>query len=328
LFNPCGESQEGCIEISQSGPVGTDTGVGDGALTSKVLDLGDALRRHVPDGAAVALGMALESLIPFAAGHELIRQRRYDLELIGPISDMLFDQLIGAGCVRRITAAWVGNVSAGLGHNYRRAIEHGVPRPLELEEHSNFSVGLGLQAAAMGVPYLPTRTLLGSDLATHNPRLERGPDGLLHVLAIEPDVAILHVQRADGEGHAHCWGNLGLVREAGLAARAVILTTEEIVPTEVILSDPNRILLPPQRVSAVVHVPGGAYPSPVQGYYGRDHVLFAAYHDLSRERARYLMWLQEWVLDVADRAKYLAKVGRIDGLRPTVRRLAAEVDYA
>jgi glutaconate CoA-transferase subunit A len=297
-------------------------------LTSKVLDLPEALRRHVHDGVSVALGMALESLIPFAAGHELIRHQRRDLELIGPISDMLFDQLIGAGCVRRVTAAWVGNVSAGLGHNYRRAVEHGVPRPLELEEHSNFSVGLGLQAAALGVPYLPTHTLLGSELAMNNPRLQRGPDGLLHVAAIAPDVAILHVQRADEEGHAHCWGNLGLVREAGLAARAVILTAEEIVPSEVILSDPNRILLPPHRVSAVVHVPGGAYPSPVQGYYGRDHLLFAEYHRLTRDRAGYERWLQDWVLEVPDRAEYLRRIGRIDGLRPTVRRMAAEVDYA
>src|SRR5215210_8935261 len=166
-------------------------------MTAKQVSLEVAIERHVPDGASVAIGMALEALIPFAAGHELIRQRRRDLELIGPISDMLFDQLIGAGCVRRITAAWVGNVSAGLGHNYRRAVEHGLPRALELEEHSNFSVGLGLLAAAMGVPYLPSRTLLGSDLVAPNPRLQVSDDGLLHVQAIEPDVAIIHVQRAD-----------------------------------------------------------------------------------------------------------------------------------
>src|SRR6266487_4026109 len=144
----------------------------------KVLTLAEAIAEHVPDGASVALGMALESLIPFAAGHELIRHGRRELELIGPISDMLFDQLIGAGCVRRVTAAWVGNVSAGLGHNYRRAVEHSVPRALELEEHSNFSVALGLQAAAMGVPYLPTRTLLGSDLAPRNPRIEPAAAGV------------------------------------------------------------------------------------------------------------------------------------------------------
>src|ERR671936_353667 len=189
--------------------------------TPKLLTMAEALERFVPDGASLAMGMALESLIPFAAGHELIRQGRRDLELVGPISDMLFDQLIGGGCARRVVAAWVGNVSAGLWHNYRRAVEHAVPHPLELEEHSNFSVGLGLLAAAMGVPYVPTRTLLGSDLARHTPRLQPADQGLLHVGALEPDVAVLHVHRADVEGHAHCWGNIGLSREAGLAARRV-----------------------------------------------------------------------------------------------------------
>jgi len=292
---------------------------------SKLVPLPEAIAQHVPDGASVAIGMALESLIPFAAGHELIRHGLRELELIGPISDMLFDQLIGAGCVRRVTAAWVGNVSAGLGHNYRRAVEHGIPRSLDLEEHSNFSVGLGLLAAAMGVPYLPAHTLLGSDLARINPRLRRAPDGLLHISAIEPDVAILHVQRADEDGHAHCWGNLGLVREAGLAARRVILTAEEMVPSEVILSDPNRILLPPQRVTAVTHVPGGAYPSPVQGFYGRDHAAFSDYHQRTRERDGFLSWLSEWVTQPTSPD---AMRERIAKLRPKAARLAAAVDYA
>jgi len=231
--------------------------------------------------------------------------------------------------VRRITAAWVGNVSAGLGHNYRRAVEHGVPCPLELEEHSNFSVGLGLLAGAMGVPYLPTRTLLGSDLARYNQRIRFAEPGLLHIGAIRPDVAILHVQRADADGHAHCWGNFGLTREAGLAAQRVILVAEEIVRPEVILSDPNRILLPPHRVAAVVHSVGGAHPSPVQGYYGRDHAAFGEYHQATREREGFLRWLQEWVLDVPNREAYLNKLGpRFASLRPTEPRLAAAVDYA
>jgi len=298
-------------------------------VTSRLLPLADALRHFVHDSASIVMGTALESLIPFAAGHELIRQQRTNLELIGPISDMLFDQMIGAGAVRKITAAWVGNVSAGLGHNYRRAVEHGVPRPLELEEHSNFSVGLGLHAAAMGIPYMPTRTLLGSDLARRNPRVVPAEPGLLHVQAIEPDVAILHVQRADAEGHAHCWGNLGITREAGLAAKTVILTAEEIVAQEVILSDPNRILLPPHRVSAVVLAPGGAHPSPVQGYYARDHACFAEYHQATRERDGYLGWLREWVLDVPDLHAYRQKLGaRFEALEPTQRRVAAAVDYA
>jgi glutaconate CoA-transferase, subunit A len=294
-----------------------------------LMSLHEALERFVPDGASVVMGTALESLIPFAAGHALIRQKRRELELIGPISDMLFDQLIGAGAVRRVTAAWVGNVSAGLGHNFRRAVEHAVPNGLELEEHSNFSVGLGLLATSMGVPYLPTRTLLGSDLVDRNPRLVRGEPGLLRVLAIQPDVAILHVQRADAEGHAHCWGNLGITREAGLAARNVIVTAEEIVEAEVILSDPNRVLLPPHRVSAVVHAPGGAHPSPVQGYYGRDHAFFAEYHRRSRERSGFLEWLDDWVLAVPNQEGYLAKLGsRLEELKPTQARLAAPVDYA
>jgi glutaconate CoA-transferase subunit A len=294
-----------------------------------VVPLEEAVDRFVPNGASIALGTALEALIPFAAGHELIRQQRRDLELIGPISDMLFDQLIGAGCVRRITAAWVGNVSAGLGHNYRRAVEQAIPGRLELEEHSNFSVGLGLLAAAMGVPYLPTRTLVGSDLVSRNARLHPAEAGLLHVAAIQPDVAILHVQRADSDGLAHSWGNLGVTREAGLAAQRVILLAEEIVAPEVILSDPNRVLLPPHRFAAVVHAPGGAHPSPVQGYYGRDHAAYGEYHQATRERVGFLSWLQEWVLDVADRDAYLSKLGpRFAALRPAQQRLAAAVDYA
>jgi glutaconate CoA-transferase subunit A len=295
---------------------------------SKLLALPEAIERLVPDGASVVMGTALESLIPFAAGHELIRRGRRDLELIGPISDILFDQLIGAGCVRRVAAAWIGNVSEGLGHNYRRAAEQGVPRAIELEEHSNFSVGLGLLAGALGVPYLPTRTLLGSDLVARNPRLRPDGEGLLRVGAIRPDVAILHVQRADVDGHAHCWGNLGLSKEAGLAARAVILVAEEIVPTEVILSDPNRVLLPPHRVRAVVHAPGGAHPSPVQGHYGRDHAFYAEYHRASRGQAGFESWLRDWVLDLPDRAAYLAKLGdRWPALKPARPRPAAPVNY-
>lgn len=295
---------------------------------SKVASLADAIRQFVPDGSSVATGLALESLIPFAAGHEMIRQRKRNLTMIGPISDMLFDQMIGAGCVRAIRAAWVGNVSAGLGHNFRRAMEKGQPGPLELEEHSNFSVGLALHAAAMGVPYLPTYTLLGSDLAAANPRIAR-EDGLLRVYALRPDVTILHVQRADEHGHAHCWGNLGVSKEAGLAAERVILVAEEIVPTSVILSDPNRILLPPHRVCAVVAEPGGAYPSPVQGYYGRDHAAYNEYHQLSRSVEGYDAWLREWVLGLPGRSAYVQKLGdRFERLKPRTPRLAAPVDYA
>src|SRR6267142_3094218 len=166
---------------------------GKSPVARKVMSMADAIGRFIPDGSTVALGTALEPLIPFAAGHELIRQGRRDLELVGPISDALFDELIGAGCVRRITAAWVGNVSEGLGHCYRRACEEKVPRAIEVHDHSNFSISLALWAAAWNVPSLPSRTLLGSGIVDSNPNFKVS-DGLAHINAVRPDVAIVHVQ--------------------------------------------------------------------------------------------------------------------------------------
>ena len=275
---------------------------------TKVMSMAQAVERFVPDGATVAMGTGLEALIPFAAGHEMIRQRRRDLELVGPISDSLFDQLIGAGCVRRVTAAWVGNVSEGLGHCYRRASEQRIPVPLEVRDHSNFSISLALWAAAWNVPSLPTRTLLGSDILRTNPDLSTG-DGLVHVKAVRPDIAIVHVQRCDAQGHAHAWGPMGIVEEAGLAANRVIISCEELVETDVMLKHPNRILYPETKVVAVVHEPGGSHPSPVQGYRERDHDFYRDYAEASRTREGFEAWLKRWVLDVPDRASYLTRFG-------------------
>jgi glutaconate CoA-transferase, subunit A len=301
---------------------------------SKLTTLTEAIARYVPDGASVALGLALEHLIPFAVAHEIIRQRRQNLTLIGPISDILFDQLIGAGCVAKIQTAWVGNVSEGLGHCYRRASEQAVPRPLITESHSNFTIGLALFAAAMGAPYIPTRSLLGSDLPRHNPnlRLDTSPlDGspVLLVPAIVPDVTILHVQRSDEDGNVHLWGNVGIAQEAMLAARDVIVVAEELVPHALIVSDPNRVLGPSFKVRAVVHEPWGAHPAPVQGYYNRDHAFFHEYHMRTRTLDGYAAWLAEWVLDVPDRAAYVAKLEstRMQALGVKEHRYAASVDY-
>ncbi len=292
------------------------------------------MRRHVRDGAAVALGTALECLIPFAAAHELIRQRRHGLTLIGPISDVCFDQLIAAGCAGRVVAAWVGNVQHGSGYGFRRAVEQGIPHRLEVEDHSNFTITLALEAAALGVPYLPTRTLLGSDVLARNPRLRPATCPftgvpLVLVPALAPDVAILHVQRADADGNCQAWGPTGVSGAAGKASRAVIVVCEELVPSEVIRSDPNRLLLPGFLVSAVVHQPWGAHPSPVQGHYNRDHAVYADYHRRSATAGDAVAWLREWVLEVPDHAAYLAKLGReqLDRLRPRAARVAAPVDY-
>jgi glutaconate CoA-transferase subunit A len=275
------------------------------------MSMAEAVERFVPDGATVAIGLALEPLIPFAAGHEMIRQRRRDLELVGPISDALFDQLIGAGCVRRVTAAWVGNVSEGLGHCYRRACEQGVPRSIEVHDHSNFSIALALWAAAWNSPYIPTRTLLGSDILKRNPTLALDGD-VVRVHAVRPDVAILHVQRCDAHGHAHAWGPLGIAEEAGLAADRVIVTCEELVDPASLRKHPNRILLPETKVVAVVHEPGGAHPSPVQGFFNRDHAFYRDYAAASRTAEGFGNWLKQWVLDVPERATYLSRIDVAD----------------
>ena len=279
------------------------------------------------------MGCALESLIPFAASHEIIRQKKSELTLIGPISDMQFDQLIGAGCVKKIIASWVGNVAAGLGHNYRRAAELGIPRPIEIEEHSNFTIGLALQAAASGLPFLPTRSIKGSDFAAgrnFNPSLVHSPVmNLLAVRAIHPDVTILHVQRADREGNAHVWGNFGVMREAAFAAKKVILTCEEIVDHELILRDPNRTLIPGFLVSSVVHQPFGSHPSPAQGYARRDDDFYFEYHKATRTREGFEQWLEKWVLGVDDHDGLLQLLGedRVNKLRPQGDLFAPAVSF-
>jgi glutaconate CoA-transferase subunit A len=299
----------------------------------KTCSLHDAVARDVENGMSIAMGCGLESLIPFAASHEIIRQRKTDLTLICPISDMQFDQLIGAGCVKKIIAAWVGNVAAGLGHNYRRAAETSIPRPIEIEEHSNFTIGLGLQAAASGLPFLPTKTVKGSDFA-NGEQFERVScpftgEELLAVRAIRPDVAILHVQRADKEGNAHVWGNFGVTREAALAAKKVILTCEEIVDHRVILSDPNRTVIPGFVVSSVVHEPLGSHPSPTQGFSRRDDDFYFEYHKATRTREGFEQWLQTYVHGVKDHHSFLNLLGsvRIAKLKPEGDLFAPAVSF-
>jgi glutaconate CoA-transferase, subunit A len=303
-------------------------------MSDKLMTMTEAIERFLPDGSSVAMGLALEPLIPFAAGHEIIRQGRRDLTLIGPISDILFDEMLGAGCATKITAAWVGNVSEGLGYNYRRATEKALPHPITVEDHSNYSIAMALLAGALGVPYIPIRSLLGSDIARNHPTMRPHDSPLdgsptLLVPALRPDVAIIHVQRADATGRAHVWGGLGVCEEAALASHGVIYTAEEIVPAEVILSDPNRVLAPGAKTLAVVHAPGGAHPSPVQGYYNRDHAYFADYHERSRTPEGFAAWLREQVLDMPDRATYLERLGaeRWQALAIRTQMLAAPVDY-
>jgi len=332
---------------------------------SKLLSMSAAIAEHVPDGSSVALGLQMEAMIPFAAGHEIMRQRRRGLTLIGPISDILFDQMVGAGCVARVIAAWVGNVMMGSAYNFRRACEEenpGTPgERLQVVNMTNFSIALALQAGAMGVPFLPTRTALGSDASRGNEFFaemespfgaiqdvaERGSaspaeggrgytmqgytnrEKLHAVRALTPDVAIVHVQRADADGNAHCWGNFGVMLEGVHAAKKVIVVAEQIVAPEVIASDPNRTVIPGFLVSAVVHEPYGAHPSPVQGHYKRDDAAFRQYHEQSKTQQDFERWAERWVYGLPDRRAYCNQLGacRLGELEVKQHAYAAQADF-
>ena len=292
----------------------------------------EAIASFVPDGASVALGLQMEQNIPFAAGHEIIRQKKRGLRLIGPISDILFDQMIAGGCVSEIVAAWVGNVMMGSAYNFRRAAESG---SIKVFNMTNFSVALALQAGAMGVPFIPTRTAMGSDVPKGNHFFYgifspfEGKEPLLAVRAINPDVTIVHAQRADAEGNAHNWGSFGVMLEAVRAAKHVIVVAEEIVEPEVIASDPNRTVIPGFLVSAVVECPYGSHPSPVQGYYKRDDAFFREYHQHTKTAAESEAWLRRWVYGVADCEQYVELLGgaRVEALGVKQHAYAAATDF-
>jgi glutaconate CoA-transferase subunit A len=306
---------------------------------SKLMTMQQAIAEHVPDGASVALGLQMEQMIPFAAGHEIVRQKRRGLRLIGPISDILFDQMIGAGCVEDVVAAWVGNVMMGSAYNFRHAMEIENPgkpgEKLRVFNMTNFTLALALQAGAMGVPFLPTRTAMGSDVPKGNHFFYQiispfePKETLLAVRALTPDVAIVHLQRADRHGNAHCWGNFGVMLEGVRAAKKVIVCAEEIVGDDVIASDPNRTVIPGFLVTAVVECPLGAHPSPVQGYYKRDDAFFQQYHAETKTRADFEAWLQRWVNGVSNRAEYAKQLGtqRVDELGVKQHAYAAQTDY-
>jgi glutaconate CoA-transferase, subunit A len=284
-------------------------------MADKRMTLRDVVARHVRDGMSIAIGCALEPAIPFAFAHELIRQRKRDLVLIGPISDILFDQLIGAGCAARVEAAWVGNVSAGLGHCYRRALEQGVPRRIEVRDHSNFTIAQALLAGAIGAPYIPTKTLLGSDIVRANGTFKESIspfDGSKELLipAITPDLAVIACQAADAEGSFNLSGPWGVSREAALASRTLIVLCERLAAPEVARQIPNWSLVPGAKVDAVVVEPGACHPSPLENEYDRDHDFFHEYHRATRTTEGFDAWLEEWVGGVPDRAAYLRRLGK------------------
>jgi glutaconate CoA-transferase subunit A len=242
-------------------------------------------------------------LIPFAAGHEVIRQRKRQLTLVRMTPDVIYDQLIGAGCARRLVFSWGGNPGVGSLHRLRDAVEHDWPQPLEIEEHSHAGLANAFVAGASDIPFAVLRGYGGTDLPSHNEHIKfiECPftgEQLAAVRAVRPDVAVIHAQKADREGNALLWGILGVQKEAVLAAQRAIVTVEEIVDD--LQPWPNACILPSWVVSAVCLVPGGASPSYAQGYYARDNRFYLAWDDISRDRESFQAWIQRHILATAD----------------------------
>ncbi len=276
----------------------------------KHLSLAAAIEQHVPDGACVALE-GFTHLIPFAAGHEIIRQRRRDLHLVRMTPDLIYDQMIGMGCARRLTFSWGGNPGVGSLHRLRDAVERQWPVPLELDEHTHAGVAAAYCAGAARLPFATLRGYLGTDLAEANPRIRSVEcpftgERLAAVPAINPDVTILHAQRADRQGNVAIHGIVGAQREAALAARKLIVTVEEVV--DALPPAMNGIVLPHWVVTAVAHCRGGAYPSYVQDHYARDNGFYQRWDAIARERDGFLAWMTRHVLEVRDHAGFLARL--------------------
>jgi len=296
---------------------------------TKVMSLGEAIARFVHDGDTL-YAAGFTHLIPFAAGHEIIRQRKTDLILARATPDVIYDQMIAAGCARKMIFSYSGNPGVGSLRVIRREMEAG---RLEFEEYSHFAMITRLAAGASGLPFLPMRSTGSDDLARANPQYRTvrcpytGVD-LVTVPALRPDVAIIHAQRADRNGNAQFWGIIGEQKEAALASQRVILTVEEIVDESVIRSDPNRTLIPDFIVSAVCEAPFAAHPSYTQGYYDRDNPFYIAWDGISENREATHRWLDEWVFGVKDRAEYWAKLGAETHRRLKVKPLMSQpVNY-
>ena len=277
---------------------------------TKLVPLSEAIAAHVNDG-DVVYAAGFTHLIPFAAGHEIIRQGKKGLTLARATPDLIYDQMVAAGCAKKVLFSYMGNPGVGSLRIVRSAIEQG---KLEWEEYSHFGMITRLQAGAAGLPFLPMNQTGAGDLERANTNIKRIPDpfggkDVIVVPALHPDVAIVHVQRADANGNSHLWGIIGEQKEAAFAAKKVIVTAEEIVDESVIRSDPNRTMIPGIVVSAVCHVPFACHPSYAQGYYDRDNEFYLAWDKVSENGEATKQYLDEWVYGVNDRTEYWEKLG-------------------
>lgn len=296
---------------------------------TKLIPLSAAVSQFVHDG-DVIYAAGFTHLIPFAAGHEIIRQRRRDLTLARATPDLIYDQMVAAGCARKVIFSYMGNPGVGSLRIVRSELEAG---RLEWEEYSHFGMISRLQAGAAGLPFMPMNQTGAVDLERANPLIKRVTDPysgseVIVVPALNPDVAIVHVQRADKEGNAHLWGIVGEQKEVAFASKNLILTAEEIVDEAIIRSDPNRTLIPGFIVSAVCHVPGAAHPSYAQGYYDRDNDFYLKWDKISENPETVQSYLDEWVYGVNDREEYWQKLGAETHKRLKVKaRYSGKINY-
>jgi len=296
---------------------------------TKLCSMKEAVQSYVHDGDCL-YAAGFTHLIPFAAGHEIIRQERKNLTLARATPDLIYDMMVAAGCARKVIFSYMGNPGVGSLRLVRSEVEAG---RVEMEEYSHFGMISRLQAGAVGLPFMPMNLTAAEDLEHANPSIKRVVDPysgneVVVVPALQPDVAIIHVQRCDANGNSHIWGIIGEQKEVAFAAKHVIITAEEIVSEDVIRSDPNRTLIPELIVDAVCHVPYAAHPSYTQGYYDRDNAFYLAWDKVSESMDTARAWLDEWVFGVADRAAYWQKLGSDTHRRLQVKpRLAAPVNY-
>ncbi len=282
-----------------------------------ILDLRDAIREFVHDGDTVAME-GFTHLIPSAAGHEIIRQQRRDLTLVRMTPDLIYDQMIGMGCARKLVFSWGGNPGVGSLHRLRDAVEHGWPSRLEIEEHTHAGMAAAYAAGASNLPFGVLRGYLGTDLPGQNPRVKFidcpfSGERLAAVPAIRPDVAIVHAQQADREGNVLLWGIVGIQKEAVMAARRSIVTVEELVDR--LEPRANSVVLPGWIIGAVSQVAGGAFPSYAMGYYPRDNAFYRQWDEISRERDGFTRWIERHVLATEDFAEFRRSIAPPGGAR-------------
>lgn len=287
---------------------------------SQITTLDEAILQLVHDGEQIALE-GFTHLIPFAAGMEIIRQGRRNLSLVRMTPDVIYDQMIGAGCAERLTFSWGGNPGVGSLHRFRDAVEKNWPRPLILEERSHSDLANAFTAGAAGLPFAVLRGYAGSDLPRFNPQIRTilcpfTGEELAATPAVRPDVTVIHAQKADRKGNVLLWGILGVQKEAVLCAKRSIVTVEEIVDS--LDAWPNACILPSWAVTAVCCVPRGASPSYAHGYYQRDNVFYQEWDDIARDRDHFTAWIQRHVLDTKDFVEFERVLAETRGSRGNV----------